>query len=198
MHTDEWHHPGDLGDLRAHCRERLDALSAQLPLDRLSGAEELCALLTARRGRPVVPEAAALPRTIAGVWVANERADYIFYAEDAPRPHQEHIILHELAHLLCEHDSGPAQSQFLQALLFPHLDQSLVCTALRALGRTRYDTRQEREAELLATLIEHRWLRHRRNHGEVGLIDLDKSDEERDTAERLDVLARNLRTHSVL
>lgn len=130
--------------------------------------------------------------------MANERADYIFYAQDAPRPHQEHIILHELAHLLCDHQSGPAQAELLQALLFPHLDQSLVRTALTTLGRARYDTRQEREAELLATLIEHRWLRRRRGRGELDLADLDKSDEERDIAERLDVFARNLRTHSVL
>lgn len=185
----------ELRDLRAHCRERVDTLAAQLPLDRLSGVEELCALLTVRRGRPVLPEAAPLPSTIAGVWVASERADYIFYAQDAPRPHQEHIVLHELAHLLCGHGSGPAQVELLRALLFPHLDQTCVRSAL---GRTRYDTRQEREAELLATLIEHRWLRLRRRHGEVGLVDLEKCDEDRDTAERLDVLAKNVRTHRVL
>ncbi len=185
----------ELRDLRAQCRERVDTLAAQFPLERLSSVEELCALLTVRRGRPVLPEAAPLPSTIAGVWVANERTDYLFYAQDAPRPHQEHIVLHELAHLLCGHKSGPAQVELLRTLLFPHLDPTRVRSAL---GRARYDTRQEREAELLATLIEHRWLGLRRSRSDVGLVDLEKSDEERDTAERLDVLAKNLRTRRAL
>ena len=185
----------ELRDLRARCRERVDTLAAQLPLDRLTGVEELCALLSARRGRLVLPEAAALPPTIAGVWVANTRADYIFYAQDAPRPHQEHIILHELAHLLCGHESGPAEAELLRVLLFPHLDQTLVRSAL---GRTRYDTCQEREAELLATLIEHRWRRLRRRRSQLRPVGLEKSDEERDTAERLDVFATNLGTHRAL
>jgi hypothetical protein len=155
----------ELRDLRARCRERVDTLAAQLPLDRLTGVEELCALLSARRGRLVFPEAASLPPTIAGVWVANTRADYIFYAQDAPRPHQEHIILHELAHLICGHESGPA------------------------------------EAELLATLIEHHWRRLRHRHSHLRPVDqeiLETSDEERDTAERLDVMATNLGTHRAL
>jgi len=185
----------ELRDLRAQCRERVDSLAAQLPLDRLSSVEEMCALLTAWRGRPVLPEAAPLPPMIAGVWVANARADYIFYAQDAPRPHQVHIILHELAHLLCGHESGPADADLLLALLFPHLDQTLVQSTL---GRTRYDTCQEREAELLATLIEHRWRRLRRRYSQLRPVDLDKYDEERDTAERLDVFATNLRTHRAL
>lgn len=191
----------ELRDLRARCRERVETLAAQLPLDRLTGVEELCALLSARRGRLVLPEAASLPSTIAGVWVANTRADYIFYARDAPRPHQEHIILHELAHLLCGHESGPAEVELLRALLFPHLDQTLVRSALAALGRTRYDTRQEREAELLATLIEHRWRRLRRRRSHLRPLDqemLETSDEERDTAERLDVMATYLGTHRAL
>lgn len=189
MSTDEL---AELGDIRARCSARLDALVTQLSLDSLTGVDELCAVLTSRRGRPLLAEAVPLPRTIAGVWVANARADYIFYAQDAPRPHQEHIILHEVAHLLCEHAPGPAKAELLQALLFPHLDRAIVQTAL---GRGRYDTREEREAELLATLIEHRWLCHSRWRGEVGPSDPDKADEERDTAERLDALAQHLRAH---
>ena len=188
----------DLRALQARCREQVDALAAQLPLDHLASVNDLCAFLTTQRGRPVRPEAAPLPPTIAGVWIANARADYIFYAEDAPPPHQEHIVLHELAHLLCGHESGPAEVELLQALLFPHLDQTLVRSAL---GRTRYDTRQEREAEMLATMIEHRWLRLRRSRSEGEPVDqeiLEKTDEERDTAERLDMLAKHLRTHSVV
>lgn len=184
MGTDE---SRDLRDLRTSCRNRLNALFAQLRLDRLASVEELCAFLTEQRKRPVLLEAIPLPPTIAGAWLANERADYIFYARDAPRPHQEHIILHEVAHLLCEHESLPGQIELLQALLFPHLDQTIVRAAL---GRTRYDTRQEREAEVMATMMEQRWLRRRRRRSAVVL---DKSDEERDAAERLDVFARNLR-----
>ncbi|MYW96027.1 hypothetical protein G3I59_36840 [Amycolatopsis rubida] len=38
-----------------------------------------------------------------GVWIADERADYVFYRTDTTPSHQQHIILHELGHISCRH-----------------------------------------------------------------------------------------------
>jgi len=85
-----------------------------------------------------------------GVWVAGPAADYIFYEEGTSPLHREHIILHELSHLLCGHDAAPVLEVEFTQVLFPHLRPDLVQTVLR---RAAYSSEQEQEAELLASLI---------------------------------------------
>ena len=67
---------------------------------------------------------------------------------------QEHIILHELAHILSGHAQEPIDAQALHELYFSHLDHDTVHLAL---SRSCYDSKTEREAEVLASLIEQRW-----------------------------------------
>src|SRR6185436_10468256 len=38
-----------------------------------------------------------------GVWLSLPEVDYVFYEPETSQLHREHIILHELGHLLCEH-----------------------------------------------------------------------------------------------
>ncbi|WP_157868841.1 hypothetical protein [Streptomyces atriruber] len=59
-------------------------------------------------------------------------------------------MLHEIGHLLFNHHAVGAKDTHMFGDLLPDLDASLV-TGL--LGRTDYTTRQEREAEMLASLI---------------------------------------------
>ncbi|MBO1420276.1 ParH-like protein [Streptomyces sp. FH025] len=105
--------------------------------------------LAGRRGRPIellpVP---ARPHTPCGLLVSTLEADYILYAADTGALHRRHILVHEIAHLLLDH-AGTAPLAPAAALL-PHLSPALV---RRVLGRTSYDEPQEREAELLASLI---------------------------------------------
>ncbi|MER7845760.1 ParH-like protein [Kitasatospora sp. NPDC096077] len=105
--------------------------------------------LAARRGRPIellpVP---ARPHAPCGLLVSTVAADYILYAADTGVLHQRHILVHEIAHLLLDH-AGSAPLAPAAALL-PNLSPALV---QRVLGRTSYDEPQEREAELLASLI---------------------------------------------
>ncbi|MFH9347560.1 ParH-like protein [Kitasatospora sp. NPDC017646] len=105
--------------------------------------------LAARRGRPIellpVP---ARPHAPCGLLVSTLEADYILYAADTGALHQRHILVHEIAHLLLDH-AGSAPLAPAAALL-PSLSPALV---QRVLGRTSYDEPQEREAELLASLI---------------------------------------------
>ena len=64
--------------------------------------------------------------------------------------HREHIILHELGHLLCEHQPTEVIDQEVVAQLFPHLNPAVV---QRVLGRTTYTAIEEQEAEMLASLV---------------------------------------------
>ncbi|MBM9508884.1 ParH-like protein [Streptomyces sp. KK5PA1] len=107
--------------------------------------------LARRRGRPIellpVP---LLPHTPCGLLVTTARADYILYAADTTPLHQQHILLHEAAHLICGHDSATPAMSCAAEVLLPHLPTSLI---ERVLGRTVYTEPQEREAELVASLI---------------------------------------------
>jgi hypothetical protein len=71
--------------------------------------------------------------------------------------HQEHIIGHELGHLLCEHEAAPMIEAHVSRLLLPDLDPQLV---QRFLARTDYTAVEERQAEMVASLISRAANRH--------------------------------------
>jgi hypothetical protein len=112
---------------------------------------ELCEAVGRRRGRPVilaaVPIAALGP---CGLWLATDSVDFVCYERDTSLPHQQHIVLHELGHMLCGHGGQPVQHAL--GGLFPDLDER----ALQIMLARRHDTRSdadEREAELFAYAI---------------------------------------------
>lgn len=107
--------------------------------------------LAGRRGRPIelVP-VAGRPNLPCGLLLTTADADYILYAADTTPLHQQHILLHEAAHLLCGHQDGSATLDAAARTLMPGLSPALV---ERVLGRTIYTEPQEREAEIVASLI---------------------------------------------
>ncbi|WP_327069872.1 ParH-like protein [Kitasatospora sp. NBC_01302] len=128
------------------CQQTVDALELPAPFD----AVRFIAGLAEQRGRPIelIP-VSGRPNLPCGLLVTTDEADCILYAADTTPLHQQHILLHEAAHLICRHhESAPATQTLL-----PHLNGSLV---QRVLGRTVYSEPQEREAELVASLILHR------------------------------------------
>ncbi|MFD9794625.1 ParH-like protein [Streptomyces sp. NPDC059070] len=129
---------------RARLR-RCRAIAASLELPVPFDAFELIAAAAEQRGRPIelmpMPWAPGVP---CGLLVSAGQADYIAYAADTSVLHRQHILVHELSHLLCGHEGT------LSAELTPHLASDLVH---RVLGRTVYAEPQEQEAELLASLI---------------------------------------------
>lgn len=86
--------------------------------------------------------------------VVIERPDSFAVAYDAASSgyHTDHIVLHELAHLLLDHAGYVAPSAHLRTLrqLFTELDTEMV---LRVLARTDYDDILESQAELFASLV---------------------------------------------
>ena len=119
--------------LRKRCRTLLRELDIRPPLD----VRELCARLAERRGRPIrlMAHPIKVPGPF-GLWFMTESMDVIFYQQETTRPHQDHIILHEIGHIIADHPSDDRPD-----------------SSTKVLRRTCYDSTYEREAELIATVI---------------------------------------------
>ncbi|WIM98970.1 hypothetical protein ACTOB_002598 [Actinoplanes oblitus] len=129
--------------LRRRCERRLRGIRVPHPFD----LDLFSAEVAARRGRPLHrrPLSGLGTGAPCGLWLALPSADHVFYDPGTTPLHAEHIVLHEIAHILCDHSAGPAFAH-----LFPDLDPELV---VRALGRSGHTTADEREAEMLASMI---------------------------------------------
>jgi hypothetical protein len=142
-------------------RQVADGVSLPEPFD----AEAFVAGLAAERGRPIELMPVSAPEGApCGLLMSTERADYILYPATTTALHRRHILLHEVAHLLCGHagvaidagDGGVAIDAEAGRQLMPHLSPELV---RRVLGRTTYTEVEEREAELVASLLAQRVVR---------------------------------------
>jgi hypothetical protein len=103
-----------------------------------------------RRGRPIHLLPKSAPVGPCGVWLAMPSADYVFF-ENATSPlHREHIILHELGHLLRDHAPTEVIDDRALRLLLPTLDLDVI---RRVIGRTSYSAVEEQEAEMIASLV---------------------------------------------
>ncbi|AYG84930.1 hypothetical protein DWB77_07145 [Streptomyces hundungensis] len=137
--------------LQRRCRRLAEQVQLPQPFTIASFREHVAA----QRGRPLYLH--ALPLEVAtdgacGLWLATDVDDHIFYEQHTSALHQEHIVLHEFGHMLCDHQPVAGERDEGDALraVLPDLDPSVIG---RLLGRTNYSTRQEREAELLASLL---------------------------------------------
>lgn len=135
-----------LRSIRRQCESALEGVSVPNPFD----INDFCRVISSRRGRALhlVPKQTRLGPC--GVWLSLPDVDYVFYEPETSRLHREHIILHELGHLLCEHQPTEVIDEEVIAKLFPHLNPTVVH---RVLGRTTYTAIEEREAEMLASLV---------------------------------------------
>jgi hypothetical protein len=135
----------------ATMRRRCEALVRRLDLPSPFTVDALVARLSAQRGRPI--RVHALPPGLAdeacGLWLATDDGDDIYVADKTTAFHREHILLHEIGHLLCDH-GGADDAARAAARLLPGVSPTMIS---RMLARTDYTTHEEQEAELVATLI---------------------------------------------
>ncbi|MCK2237730.1 MULTISPECIES: ImmA/IrrE family metallo-endopeptidase [unclassified Crossiella] len=132
-------------------------LVAELGLTVPCDLDQVIARVAERRGRPiqVIPFSAAVVERARrnrvpmpfGMWLAGNEVDFIFFREDTTVPHQEHVVLHELGHLCCRHETR-------------HVDDDVITDAAAlgdALGdaatRTVYGDAVECAAEHFAYLV---------------------------------------------
>jgi hypothetical protein len=134
-------------------RRRCQARLRQLPLPEPFDLTELCRTVSARRQRPLhlrsIPEPAGRAGPC-GIWIATDGEDWIFVDQQTSPLHRQHIVLHELAHMLCGHTASELPENDLLRQLFPNLSPAMVKTVL---SRSSYQSEYEREAEMLASLI---------------------------------------------
>jgi hypothetical protein len=139
--------------LRQRCERLIEGLDIPVPFD----AGELCGRVAASRGRPIHLHAATMPAGApCGVLVATPGDDYIIYERGTSQMHQEHIIVHEVGHVVGGHTAAVLNLDTCR-LLLPSLDPAIVSLVL---ARNHYTADQEREAEAFATLVlerAHRW-----------------------------------------
>lgn len=124
---------------------------ADLGLRTYPDAAALCEHLSELRERPIVLVPVKLRAfDPCGMWVVARNEDLVFYDRDTTRAHQEHIIMHEVGHIISCHRGSGVLDDASARLLFPHLDPVLVRDMLM---RATYDDVQEQEAEVTAYLL---------------------------------------------
>jgi hypothetical protein len=135
---------------RARLLDAVASLDVPDPFD----INELVRRVAQRRGRPITLRALRIgPDGPSGLWIALRDADLICHEADTNAVHQAHIVLHELGHMLCGHDSAGASPESVLRFLLPTLDPAAVS---RVLHRGSYHDDEEREAERFATLVRQR------------------------------------------
>lgn len=179
--------------LRRRCERRLRGIRIPNPFD----LDAFCAEVEARRGRPLLrrPVPGLSSGAPCGLWIGTEQADHVFFDPGTSPLHAEHIVLHEVAHILMGHapsrpgvgrltpsEPEPGGGDSALARLLPDLDPATVTRVLsepaaenrmqprvmsqpaaensmqpRVMGRVSYTTAQEREAEMMASLIRGRF-----------------------------------------
>src|ERR687898_587370 len=136
----------DLRAVRRRCESTLRDVFVPSPFD----VRVFATTVSVRRGRPIHLLPKSAPVGLCGVWLAMPSADYVFF-ENATSPlHREHIILHELGHLLRDHAPTEVIDDRALRLLLPTLDVDVV---RRVMGRTSYSAVEEQEAEMIASLV---------------------------------------------
>ena len=142
--------PALLGSLQQRCESLLSGLDVPDPFD----VDVLLSRVAARRQRPVrlLPLLPGLRDDPSGMWVPLPEEDVLFAESGISDWYRDHVILHEVGHMLWEH-AGTVQdvTQWLsQYGVRPQRDThvQLRCSV------TAVD--REREAEMVALIIESR------------------------------------------
>lgn len=139
--------------LRRQCQQ---LLTDQIPIPDPFDVRQLCHDLAIQRGKAIELVPLSLSGGPSGMWLSTDAADYVFYERDTSNLHQSHIILHEIGHIVARHESSSLEDDVSR--MFPNLNPALI---RRMLNRTNYTDAQEREAEMIATLILQRGSRQR-------------------------------------
>ncbi|WP_330299570.1 hypothetical protein [Streptomyces sp. NBC_00503] len=156
-------------------RKRCEAILGRLELAHPFSLDGLCDRIAEQRGRPIrlhpLPKEAA-ESGVCGLWVGTASVDYVFYEAQTTPLHQEHIVLHEIGHILFGHNSLDGEAEGATGAGGEEGGVPVI------LGRTNYTTRQEQEAEMLASMIRIRTATPGPHHGD--------GDEARTTLARLE------------
>ena len=140
----------NLRKLRASGTQRIAELNLPHRYDVSDLVHRLCEL---RNRQITIIQMNMKPSHPCGMWVVARNEDVICYDGNTTKAHQEHIILHELGHIICCHRGTGILDNTSARLLFPDLNPDIVREMLM---RATYNDVQEQEAEILAYLLSER------------------------------------------
>lgn len=131
--------------LVGQCREFVESLG----LPPATSVRDLVPFVEAKIGEPIhiAPHDRTDGTLPCGMVIRRGEGNFIGYDPETSPAHQDHIIAHELAHLLLGHRGAAPADDFELDLL----DDELLVTVL---GRTDYDEDPERLAEGVGTLLQ--------------------------------------------
>ncbi|MFH0246165.1 hypothetical protein ACGRHY_27955 [Streptomyces sp. HK10] len=138
---------------------RLRRRLTDFPLPEPFSIDGLVANLEAQSGRRItlieLNDRATDLRTACGLRARAESHTYIFYRRRPTENQTSHTVLHELAHEFFDHGTNLSSEQF-EGLVPSHIRRNLIDrlgAPAVVQARARYDSVEEREAELSASLI---------------------------------------------
>jgi hypothetical protein len=136
--------------LRAGARGRHAAILQELEMPVPFDLCQFVSGLERQRHRPIeLRPFSSEPGCPCGLWISTAEVDYIYHEAGTTPFHATHIAVHEVAHMLLSHQHTATWDQFI-GLLAPDVDEALIQLIL---GRSAYSTKEEQEAETLASLI---------------------------------------------
>jgi hypothetical protein len=140
-------------ELRQACLLRLAKLRDQgCHVPRPFDAAVLCQRVGGSLRHPINLVAVPMPGGAPfGLTFFTDAGHIIAYEERTSRVHQDHIIAHELGHVLLDHRSFAIDDEAATQLLLPGLRPTLVHRVLNRTGA--YSRLEEQEAEMMATIL---------------------------------------------
>lgn len=145
--------PVDHSALRTRCQNRVDRLLRDTGIPQPWNINDFIDRLEQHRGREIDLCAHAWTAgDSSGAWQRRADHDVVAYPANTSGFHQDHIILHEIGHMISEHQGHCVLSEQEARRLAPDLGGNAFAHLLE---RDASDT-EEREAEMIATLIHQR------------------------------------------
>lgn len=112
------------------------------------GIDELCERLAEKRGRELVVYPADLPALPFGLWYDDGKRDYVIYRTGIQGYHRDHIILHEICHMLARHNAVERPLDGGEGS-----DADVVSLLVENAMRNRFNSSQEEIAEMFASKV---------------------------------------------
>lgn len=150
-------HAVDWDALRARCQQRVDELLQHTGVPQPWDINEFVDRLERHRGRDI--DLCAISWTTggsSGAWQQHPDHDVIAYAANTSGFHQDHIILHEIGHMISRHRGRCVLSEDDAQRIAPDLAPAAFAHLLE---RSNAEA-EEHEAEMIASLI-HQQVRER-------------------------------------
>lgn len=139
--------------------EEMLAMARELPIPVPWDLDVFIQNIAAQRGRPIhlIPtETAALAGSPCGLWLTRDHDDLILHEIGTSAYHISQIVAHEIGHMMLGHGRTRAfgadrerEIEMCQKVL-PDIDPAAVNAVL---GRTDFESDQERDAEMFASIL---------------------------------------------